>query len=73
MSLLGPLTAVRIILVVAAGGVLFSCGVSVSDGGGSDAHQTGAGEGRAGEVPAVQRHLQCHEEGEGNTSFYCLG
>ncbi|XP_069028128.1 protein spire homolog 1 isoform X5 [Embiotoca jacksoni] len=49
---------------VSQGGVLFPCGVSVSDGGGGDAHQTGAGEGRAGEVPAVQRGLPRHEEGK---------
>ncbi len=50
---------------VIAGGVLFPCGVSVSDRGGGDAHQTGAGQGRTGEVPAVQRHLQRYEEGKG--------
>lgn len=55
--------------VVFAGGVLFPCGVSVTDSGGGDAHQAGAGESRAGEIPAVQRHLQRNEEGEGNVTF----
>ena len=50
------------------GGVLFPGRVSISDSGGSDAHQTGAGEGRAREVPAVQGHLQRPEEGEGQPS-----
>lgn len=50
---------------VVAGRVLFPCGESVPDSGRGDAHQTGAGESRAGEVSAVQRHLQCHEEGKG--------
>lgn len=53
-------------MCVVAGGVLFSCGVSVSDSGGGDAHQTGAGEGGAGEVPAVQGCVHRNEEGEGN-------
>lgn len=57
-------------LCVFVGGILFPCGVSVSDSGGSDAHQTGAGQGRAGEVPAVQRHLHCNEEGKGNICFH---
>lgn len=35
------------------GGVLLPSGVSGSDGGGSHAHPSGAGEGRAGKVPAV--------------------
>ena len=48
-----------------AGGVLLPSGVSVPNGGGGDAHQTGAGQGRAGEVPAVQGRLQRHEEGKG--------
>ena len=50
------------------GGVLFPGRVSISDRGGSDAHQTGAGEGRAGEVPAVQGRLQRPEEGKGQSS-----
>ncbi len=54
------------------GGVLFPGGVSGSDGGGSDAHSAGFGRSRTGEVSAVQRHLQCYEEGEGENCFYYL-
>lgn len=57
-------------LCVSAGGILFPCGVSVSDSGGGNAHQAGAGQGRAGEVPAVQRHLHCNEEGKGNICLH---
>lgn len=45
--------------------------MSVPDGGGGDAHQTGAGEGGAGEISAVQRRLQRYEEGKG--SFMARG
>lgn len=48
------------------GGVLLPSGVSGSDGGGGDAHQTGSRQGRAGEVSAVQRHLQRSQERKGN-------
>lgn len=41
------------------GGVLLPGAVPGSDGGGGDAHQTGSGQGRAGEVSTVQRYLQC--------------
>lgn len=55
-----------------AGRVLFPCGVFVSDRGGGDAHQTGPGQSRTREVPAVQRHLLCNEEGKSNALFNCL-
>lgn len=48
-----------------AGGVLLPSGVSGSHRGGGDAHQTGPGQGRAGEVPAVQRHLHRPQERKG--------
>lgn len=57
-------------LCVFAGGILLPRWVSISDSGRGDAHQTGAGQGRAGEVPAVQRHLHCNEEGKGNIRFH---
>ncbi len=51
--------------VFAPGGVLLPSGVSGSDGGGGDAHQTGSGQGRAGEVSAVQRRLHRPQERKG--------
>lgn len=47
------------------GGVLLPSGVSGSDSGGGDAHQTSSGQGRAGEVSAVQRHLHRPQERKG--------
>ena len=49
---------------------MFPCGVSVSDCGRGDAHKTGACKGRAGEVSAVQRNLQCYEKGKGMFSYF---
>lgn len=51
--------------VCLAGGVLLPYGVPGSHCGGGDAHQTGSGQGRAGEVSAVQRHLHRPQEGKG--------
>lgn len=39
--------------------------MSGSDSGGGHAHPSGACEGRAGEVPAIQRHLHCSQERKG--------
>lgn len=47
------------------GGVLLPCGMSGSDSGGGHAHPSGACEGRAGEVPAIQRCLHCSQERKG--------
>lgn len=47
------------------GGVLLPGGVSGPDGGGSDAHQAGTRQGRAGEVSAIQGHLQRSQERKG--------
>lgn len=47
------------------GGVLLPSGVPGSHGGGGDAHQTGSGQGRTGEVSAVQRHLHRPQERKG--------
>lgn len=50
------------------GGVLLPGGVSDTDGGGGDAHPPGAGQSRAGEVPAVQGRLQRAQERKGGTA-----
>lgn len=47
------------------GGVLLPSGVSGSHRGGGDAHQTGPGQGRTGEVSAIQRHLHRPQERKG--------
>lgn len=51
--------------VFATGGVPLPSGVSGSDCGGGDAHQAGSGQGRAGEVSAVQRNLHFPQERKG--------
>lgn len=52
-------------MCVFSGGVLFPGRVLVPDGGRGDAHQTGAGQSRPGEVPTVQGRVQRYEEGKG--------
>lgn len=47
------------------GGVLLPSGVFGPHSGGGDAHTAGPGKSRAGEVPAVQRHLQRSKERKG--------
>lgn len=65
---------VHVMCAFPAGGVLLPSGVSGSHSGGGDAHQTGPGQGRAGEVPAVQRHLHRPQKRKGKRheqSLYC--
>lgn len=49
------------------GGVLLPSGVSGSHRGGGDAHQTGSGQGRTGEVSAIQRCLHRPQERKGRS------
>lgn len=54
------------------GGVLLPSGVSGSHRGGGDAHQTGSGQGRTGEVSAIQRHLHRPQERKGRSTWRVL-
>lgn len=57
------------VCVFPAGGVLLPGRVSGSDSGGGDAHQTGSGQSRAGEVSTVQRHLHRPQERKGRYHY----
>lgn len=48
------------------GGVLLPSAVSGPHSGGGDAHQAGSCQGRAGEVPTVQRNLHRPQERKGS-------